>query len=121
MADNLNTIIGKNAIIDGKLEVQGHLRIDGSVRGSVKCLETVTIGPEGTVEADIITKSAIVTGAVKGNIEAEERLELQAKSVVNGDIKTRSLVVEQGAIFQGACMMKDNHLSKISDKDIKQA
>jgi cytoskeletal protein CcmA (bactofilin family) len=119
MADNINTIIGKNAAIEGKLEVQGHLRIDGLVKGQIKCYETTTIGPEGKVEADIETRMAVITGEVTGNISAEERLELQAKSVVRGDIKTKSLVVEQGALFHGSCLMRDNNQPKTADKVIK--
>ncbi len=119
MADNINTIIGKNATIEGKLEVQGHLRIDGLVKGQIKCNETTTIGPEGKVEADIETRLAVISGEVTGNISAEERLELQAKSVVRGDIKTKSLVVEQGALFHGSCLMRDNHQPKAADNVIK--
>jgi len=120
MADNVNTIIGKNAAIDGKVEVQGHLRIDGIIKGQIKCNETTTIGPEGKVEADIDTRAAVVTGEVIGNITAEERIELQAKSIVRGDIKTKSLVVEQGALFHGSCLMKDNHHPKAADNVNKQ-
>ena len=116
MADNVNTIIGKGAVIDGSVAVQGHLRIDGVVKGSVACQETLTIGAEGRVEADIEAKTAIITGSVIGNIKASERLELQTKSLVEGDIKTKSLVVEQGAIFHGACIMNDKNPTKSADK-----
>jgi cytoskeletal protein CcmA (bactofilin family) len=116
MAENINTVVGKDATFDGTLEVQGSLRIDGKVKGAVKCSETVSIGPEGKVEADVHTKSAVITGRVDGNVHASERIELQAKSMVNGDIKTKSLVVEQGAVFHGACKMNDNHPEKSADK-----
>ena len=116
MTDNVNTIIGKGAVIDGTVSVKGHLRIDGIVKGSVSCDETLTIGADGRVEADIDTKTAIITGAVIGNINAVERLELQTKSLVEGDIKTKSLVVEQGAIFHGSCVMNDKNPQKLADK-----
>ncbi|MBD3380828.1 MAG: polymer-forming cytoskeletal protein [candidate division Zixibacteria bacterium] len=115
MAENVNTIIGKGARIDGMVEIQGHLRIDGYVKGTVKCDEALTIGPQGKVEADVNTKTVVVSGEIKGNITADERLELQAKSVVTGDIRTKSLVVEQGAILHGSCLMKDNIPPKSSD------
>jgi cytoskeletal protein CcmA (bactofilin family) len=115
MAENVNTIIGKGARIDGTVEVQGHLRIDGYVKGTIKCDEALTIGAQGKIEADINTKTVVVSGEVSGNITAEERLELQAKSMVNGDIRTKSLIVEQGAILHGSCLMKDNIPPKSSD------
>ncbi|NIP42335.1 MAG: polymer-forming cytoskeletal protein [candidate division Zixibacteria bacterium] len=116
MAENINTVVGKDAVFDGTLNVQGSLRVDGKVKGSVKCSETISIGPDGKVEADIHTKSAVITGRVDGNVHATERIELQAKSMVNGDINTKSLVVEQGAIFHGACKMNDNLPVKTADK-----
>jgi cytoskeletal protein CcmA (bactofilin family) len=119
MADNINTIIGKSAAIEGKIEVQGHLRVDGLIKGTVNCDESVTIGPDGKIEGDLETKTAIIIGTVTGNVNAQERIELQSKSVVNGDIQTKSLIVEQGAVFHGACKMKDNYPAKPADKTTK--
>jgi cytoskeletal protein CcmA (bactofilin family) len=42
-----------------------------------------------------------------GNLIAREKIELQNKSDIEGDIRTKSLVVEQGAVFCGACHMKE--------------
>lgn len=117
MAENVNTIIGKGANIDGVVEVEGHLRIDGFVKGTIKCDEALTIGPQGKIEADVNTKTVVVSGEVKGNISAVERLELQAKSIVTGDIRTKSLIVEQGAILHGSCLMKDNVPQKPTDNN----
>lgn len=103
----MNTIIGKDTVFNGTLEVKGPVRVDGTVKGKVICSDTVTVGSSGLVEADVESQSAAIAGRVVGNLVATEKIELQAKSDVEGDIKTKSLVVEQGAIFCGACHMKE--------------
>jgi len=102
----MNTIIGKDSTITGTIEVKGALRIDGQVKGKVICSNCVTVGATGQVEADIEAETAIVAGHVLGNIQTSEKIELQAKCEMEGDLKTKSLVIEQGAVFCGACNMK---------------
>lgn len=103
----MNTIIGKDTVFTGTLDVKGGVRVDGKVKGKIICSDTVTIGSGGFVEADVEAQLAIVAGRMVGNLVASEKIELQTKSDVEGDIRTKSLVVEQGAIFCGACHMKD--------------
>lgn len=104
----MNTIIGKDTVFTGTLDVKGAIRVDGTVKGKVICTDTVTVGTTGYVEADLEGQIVVVAGKVVGNLTATEKLELQAKSDVEGDLKTKSLVVEQGAIFCGSCKMKGN-------------
>ncbi len=102
----MNTIIGKDTVITGTLDVKGALRIDGSVKGKIISSDCVTIGATGTVEADIQADTAIIAGHLTGNVNCVEKIELQAKCEMDGDLKTKSLVIEQGAVFCGACSMK---------------
>jgi len=103
----MNTIIGKDTVFTGTLEVKGAVRVDGKVKGKIICSDVVTVGTGGYVEADVESQTAVVAGKVVGNLIATEKIELQAKSDIAGDIKTKSLVVEQGAIFCGSCHMKE--------------
>lgn len=104
----MNTIIGKDTVFTGTVDVKGGVRVDGTVKGKIICSDTVTIGAGGFVEADVEAQIAVVAGKMVGNLVASEKIELQTKSDVEGDIRTKSLVVEQGAIFCGACHMKDS-------------
>lgn len=103
----MNTIIGKGSVIEGTLEVEGEIRIDGTVKGKISSTESLTIGNGGIVEADLNTKVAVIGGNVIGNVFALEKIELQSKAVVEGDITTKNLVVEEGAILHGKCNMRD--------------
>jgi len=103
----LNTIIGKGSVIEGTLEVEGEIRVDGTVKGKISSTETLTVGNGGVIEADLDTKVAVIGGNVTGNVVATEKIELQSKAVVEGEITTKNFIVEEGAIFQGKCNMKD--------------
>lgn len=103
----MNTLIGKDTVITGTVDVKGALRIDGSVKGKVICSDCVTVGTTGVVEAEIESKEAVIAGHMHGNVNASEKIELQANCEMDGDLRTKSLVIEQGAVFCGSCNMKD--------------
>ena len=102
----MNTIIGKDTVITGTLDVKGAIRVDGTVKGKLICNDCVTIGVTGLVEADLEAATAVVAGRLIGNILSADKIELQAKCEMEGDIKTKSLVIEQGAAFSGSYNMK---------------
>ena len=104
----MNTIIGKDTVITGTLDVKGALRVEGTVKGKILSSGCVTVGSTGLVEAEIEAESAIVAGTMRGNVNTTEKIELQAKCEMDGDLRTKSLVIEEGAIFSGACSMKDS-------------
>lgn len=121
MEKGMNTIIGKESIFTGTIEVKGPIRIDGKVKGQINSSDTVTVGAGGNVEAELNCKCAIIAGNVSGNIIASEKVELQAKAEITGDLKTKSLVIEQGAVFCGSCNMKgeistSNRYSEAAEK-----
>lgn len=102
----MNTLIGKDTVITGTIEVKGALRIDGTVKGKIVSSDCVTVGTTGIVEAEIEAKEAIVAGHMHGNINGSDKVELQANCEMDGDLRTKSLVIEQGAVFCGSCNMK---------------
>ena len=118
----MDTIIGKDTVFTGTLEVKGALRIDGNVNGKVISNDCVTVGATGIVDAEIEAGTAIIAGKMNGNVVAVEKIELQAKCEMDGDLKTKSLVIEQGAIFCGACNMKDNkpNLGFLKEDSVKK-
>ncbi len=104
----MNTIIGKDTVITGTLEVKGALRVDGAVKGKVISSDCVTVGSTGAVEAEIEAGSAIIAGRMTGNIVTTDKIELQANCEMEGDLRTKSLLIEEGAVFCGGCNMKDS-------------
>jgi cytoskeletal protein CcmA (bactofilin family) len=101
----LLTIIGAGTTLEGTIVVPHSVRIDGTLKGKLETSETLTVGSTGTIEADIIAKSAIIGGNVRGNLTVDDRVELEANSSLIGDLKTRDLIINEGATFHGNCSM----------------
>lgn len=103
----LSTIIGKGTIVDGHLNVKNSLRVDGTVRGNIKTSDTVVVGKEGEVEGEIRAKHVLLAGKITGNVKAAGKMFLESSASIHGDIKASRLVIDEGAVFDGKCEMRD--------------
>lgn len=106
-SDQIVTVIGAEAYLQGVLTAKGSLRIDGRLEGSISDGQTVVVGPGGQVRGDISAESVVVGGAVTGNITATTQIEILTAGRVQGDVRTPRLTIEDGAHFDGRCTM--NH------------
>ncbi|HMV27057.1 polymer-forming cytoskeletal protein [bacterium] len=100
-------LISRGTVINGNISASTSIRIEGEIKGKIVCHDAVTIGTTGMVEGDIDAKSVIVGGKVIGNVTSQDRLMMESRSGIQGNIKARRLVVEEGAVFEGRCSMKD--------------
>ncbi len=99
--ENAISIVGPGMRITGDCDTEGTLRIEGSVKGTVRAGKAVVIGKDGVVNGDVITQDAIIGGRVSGSVVAESRLELQATCVIEGEIKARRIKLEEGGRVNG--------------------
>jgi cytoskeletal protein CcmA (bactofilin family) len=108
--DNINTaaetVVGPSVKIQGDLNSEGNIRIEGSVAGKVQTTQSVHVGEAAKLAADMQAGNAIVAGEIHGNIKVTGNLILQATARVAGDISCTILRVEDGAQFSGKCSMK---------------
>ena len=94
--------VGKSVSIKGELSGSEDIYLDGQVEGSIQLPgNSVTVGPNGRVKADITAKNLRIGGTLDGNVHASERTELLKTAVVNGDVQTRRIAIEEGAYFKG--------------------
>ena len=104
MTETVNTI-GVGTIITGDVQSKGDIRVDGTLKGSVKTSGKVVLGKEGIIEGDIICNSADISGTIKAKITVSQLLSLKTSAKLNGDIITNKLSIEPGASFSGSCSM----------------
>ena len=104
---NLN-LIGRGTVIVGTITASSSIRIEGEIKGKIVCHDLVTVGATGTVEGDVDAKNIIIGGKVAGNLSAQDKLVLETKSTITGDIRARRLVIDEGALFEGHCSMKES-------------
>jgi cytoskeletal protein CcmA (bactofilin family) len=98
--------IGKSITINGDLNGEEDLVIEGKVEGKVTLPNSqLTIGANGTIKAEVQAKSVVVIGRVSGNVRGTERVEIQATGIVEGDVIAPRLVVAEGAVVNGSIQM----------------
>ena len=117
--EEIKAFLGKGAEFNGKLVLNGLVRIDGEFKGEVLGSGTLIIGEGAYVEADIAVDSILISGEVRGNLDIREKTEISSTGILLGNMKTSNLVVKEGAIIDGACQMsgKDKGEYTVAETD----
>lgn len=110
-------LLGAGSRFEGLISFDGTIRIDGSVYGQIICRNNkpsmVIITEMAVVQADIIADVVVVSGTVSGNVKAVDKLEILAPGRLEGLVYTSDFSIEDGALFQGECIM----IRHLSDED----
>lgn len=101
---SINTIIGKGSSISGNMKVNGFIRIDGDIDGSLETDGNVIVGENARIRGDLTAKSVIIGGIIKGNIKANESVKILADAAVIGDVISRKVQVDGSALIHGHCI-----------------
>jgi len=105
MGEDIKAFLGRGAEFNGKLVLNGSVRIDGEFRGEALGSGTLIIGEGAYAEADIAVDSIVISGEVRGNLNIREKTEISSTGRLVGNVKTSLLVVREGAVIDGACQM----------------
>lgn len=97
--------LGPRDILQGRLEIQGDLKIAGNVEGDLKASGDITIDSGATIQAAIEGANINVRGQVTGNVTAKKRLTLGGSGHLSGDVRVGRLTVEDGATLNGNVTM----------------
>lgn len=92
--------------LEGTLELSGTFRVDGEVKGTVRCKERLIVGETGRLEGEIEVAVISVAGKVNGKLTATNRVEVLPSGVVEGEVHTPCLVMEAGGVLEGRCHMR---------------
>jgi len=92
--------------LEGTLELAGTFRVDGEVKGTIRCKERLIVGENGQVQGEIESTTVSVAGKVRGKLHGTNRVEILASGVVEGEVHTPCLVIEAGGVLEGRCHMK---------------
>ena len=99
--------IGRTLVIKGELSGAEALYIDGRVEGKISLPDhRVTIGRNGSAQANITAREVVVMGKVNGNIDCSDRVDIRAEGSVTGDVSTMRISVEDGAVLKGGIQVK---------------
>lgn len=106
------TNISKGTIVDGQMRVEGDVKIDGIIKGTVTSKGKVVLSSIGKVEGDIICQNSEISGYVTGKLKIADVLMLKGNAVIDGDINTGKLMIEAGVKFNGNCTMGASGLTE---------
>jgi cytoskeletal protein CcmA (bactofilin family) len=94
------TVISSNSKLEGRIETQGNLIIDGSVTGIIKCNSLEIMG-DGNVNANVEAEAVDVAGNFEGEMICRGRLTFFRTGKVKGDISYGTLSIESGGLLDG--------------------
>lgn len=100
----LSVLFGPESTVDGKLDFDGAVRIDGTFRGSIRT-SALVVGEHANITADVTCTTAVIHGEITGNVTASEHVSLESGARVKGDISSPSLSLAKGAMFDGLSRM----------------
>lgn len=100
----IQTFLGPQTTLEGKLLFEGTVRLDGHLMGAVESKEgMVIVGEKAVIHADILVNTATVSGEVRGDIRATNRIELHPPARVFGDLSAPVVIIDVGVVFDGKC------------------
>jgi cytoskeletal protein CcmA (bactofilin family) len=115
--NRIDTLIGAGTVIEGDIDFNGGLRVDGCINGNVN--ETgskpgmLVLSEHGRVEGAINVSHAVINGTVLGPVRAKEYVELQSKSMVTGDVCYKTLEMHVGAVIEGRLI----HINELANTE----
>jgi len=103
------TLISASVNLEGSIEAEGTLIVEGSVRGTIKC-SSLEILENGRVEAKIEGENVTVAGDFEGEMICSRKLSVLKTGKVLGEISYGALFIESGGLLDGT-------LSKFNAQD----
>ena len=102
----------QGTIVNGNIESEGDLRIDGEIHGEITIKGKLVIGVDGKIIGNVKCTSAKVEGRLIGDIKANEAVHLISQSNLEGNVMTARLIVDEGSVFNGSCIMTSGEKQK---------
>jgi len=105
--DAITMLLGPGTTIEGSVEFENTVRLEGNVVGKIFSTDgKLIIGETAVVNGEIMVNIAVVMGRVNGKINARKRVEVYPPGRIEGDIQSPAVLIESGVIFNGNCSMK---------------
>lgn len=101
--EKIDTLIGKGTILEGTVNVEGTIRLDGKVQGGLNIIGNLIVGEEGAVKGNVKAENAFVAGVIEGNVIATSQLHITHTAKLVGDISVKNVIIDEGAVFVGNC------------------
>ncbi|MEZ4460055.1 MAG: polymer-forming cytoskeletal protein [bacterium] len=95
------TTIGPLTTVEGRIEGDEDLNIEGRVVGSVALTQTLFVAQNGAVDGTIHAKGVRIDGTVDGDVTATEFIHLTASARVRAKLAAPIIRMDDGALLRG--------------------
>lgn len=110
------SVVSAECYFQGTLNVQGSLRVDGTLEGAVDNARHVVVGDGGKIVGDVSAEIVVCGGAIEGNVCAD-MLEVLGKASINGDIRAKKMIVEEGGRIDGRCTIGEEQITDLDEEN----
>jgi len=114
------SVLGPTLYFKGDLSAEEDLLIQGRVEGSITHTQRLTVGPQGTVKANIRAQQIVVEGTVDGDLHADKSVFVKEGAKVVGNIFAPTVSILEGAAFSGRIDMDGKRAGSGAVKDSAQ-
>ena len=101
--EELRTSLSADAVVTGKLSFTAPTRIDGKLKGDVRCTDLLVIGPTAIVEGSVRADTVRIEGTVRGEIVETRKVVIRRGARVTGVIESDLLALEDGGHLEARC------------------
>lgn len=115
----MNSMVGQDAVFQGDIKLEEGIIVYGIVYGNIQTQGAVRVSRTGKVHGNIVSSDIHIGGSVEGNVVVEDRVVLGESSVLNGNLTYKSLIIEEGAQFQGQCIILGNETLNDDSQEIE--
>jgi cytoskeletal protein CcmA (bactofilin family) len=108
--------IGPSIAIKGDVTGEEDLIIEGRIEGKILLkANSVTIGRNGRVKANVYANSIMVEGEVEGDLIGKDEVVIRQSGKVKGNVAAPRVVLDSGARFQGSIDMEPTSQQRPSE------
>lgn len=100
----IETVIGANCRMNGVLQSDGGIRIEGMFEGQIQTAGNLIVSESARVVAEVQAYNVVVSGQIKGNVTAN-RVEITETGKLFGDLNVNTLLLNEGAFLRGQTNM----------------
>lgn len=102
-SNSIGCVIASGTSIEGQIQTEENIRLDGILKGSLSCNRRLVIGRSGQIDGSVWAREADISGIIEGDLQVEGLLVLKPGSRIGGKIIAKTIQVESGAIYNGNC------------------
>ncbi|OGG96475.1 MAG: hypothetical protein A2508_05215 [Candidatus Lambdaproteobacteria bacterium RIFOXYD12_FULL_49_8] len=99
------SFLSENLELKGTLKLEGGIRIDGTIEGSIESRSTIYLGESAKVLGTIVTENLVSSGSIIGQITALETVRIKTPGHFKGEVTAGNLVIDEKVFFDGNCRL----------------